>query len=53
MAKYENGENVSRLECKELLLVHCSIVDNGHQRNSGVFYILVANKLFSQLPYFL
>ena len=28
--KEKNGENISRLEITEVLLVHCSVVSNGY-----------------------
>ena len=34
----ENGENVRYLEINEVLLVHCSIVNNSYQQNSTVLY---------------
>ena len=47
--KDKNGENVSHLEFTEVVLVHCNIVNNDYQQDSGVLYIFVPNKLFGQL----
>ena len=49
MNKNENGENVPHLEITEVVLVHCNIVNNNYQQNSGVFYTFVPNKSFGQL----
>ena len=43
--KNENGENVPHLEITEVVLVHCSIVNN----DSRVLYIFVPNKSFGSL----
>ena len=45
----ENGENVPNLEITEVVLVHFNIVNNNYQRNSGVLYTFVPDKLFGQL----
>ena len=39
--KNENDENVSN--------VHCNIVNNNYQQNSGVLHTFVPNKSFGQL----
>ena len=39
--KNENGKNVLHLEITEVVLVHCSIVDNGYQQDSRVLYTFV------------
>ena len=49
ITKDENGENVPHLEITEVVLVHCSIVNNDYQQGSRVFYTFVTNKLFGQL----
>ena len=49
ITKDKNGENVSHLEITEVVLVHCSIVNNDYQQDSRVLYIFVPNKLFGQL----
>ena len=37
------------LEITELLLVHCSIVNNNYQQDSRVLYTFVPNKAYGQL----
>ena len=37
------------LEIMEVVLVHCNIVSNDYQQNSGVLYTFMPNKLFGQL----
>ena len=49
IAKYENGENVLRLEITEVVLIHCNVVDNIYQQNSRVLYTFVPNKSFGEL----
>ena len=49
ITKNENGENVPNLEITEVVLVHCSIVNNNYQQNSRILYTFVPNKLFGQL----
>ena len=49
ITKDKNGENVPHLEITEVVLVHCNIVNNDYQQDSGVLYILVPNKPFSSL----
>ena len=34
LTKDKNGENVPHIEIKEVLLVHCDIVNNDHQQDS-------------------
>ena len=34
----ENGQNVRYLEITEVVLIHCSIVNNYYQQNSKVLY---------------
>ena len=45
-AKDKNGENVPRLEITEVVLVHCSIVNNNYQQDSRILYTFVPNKTF-------
>ena len=45
----KNGENVPHLEITEVVLVHCSIVNNDYQQDSIVLYTFVPNKPFYQL----
>ena len=49
VTKDKNGENVSHLEVVELVLVHCNLVNNDYQQDSGVLYIFVPNKTFGNL----
>ena len=44
ITKDKNGENVPDLESKEVVLVHCNIVNNDYQQDSRVLYTLVPNK---------
>ena len=46
ITKDKNAENVPHLEITEVLLVHCSIVNNDYQQDSRVLYTLVPNKPF-------
>ena len=39
ITKDKNGENVPHLEITEVVLIHCSIVNNDYQQNSRVLYI--------------
>ena len=50
ITKNENDENVPHLEITEVILVHCDIVNNSYQPDSGVLYIFNRNKSFGQLP---
>ena len=45
----KNNENVPHLEITEAVLVHCDIVNNDYQQNSGVLYRFVPNKPFGSL----
>ena len=45
----KNGENVPQLEIVKLVLIHCNIVNNNYQQNSGILYIFVPNKPFGSL----
>ena len=49
ITKDKNGENVPHLEIVELVLVHCSLVNNGYQQDSRILYTFVANKTFGSL----
>ena len=42
--KDKNGENVPHLEIKEVVLVHCNIVNNEYQQDSRVLYTFFTNK---------
>ena len=43
---HKNGENVPHLEITEVVLIHCNVVNNYHQQDSGVLYTFVPNKAF-------
>ena len=45
ITKDKNGENVSRLEVVELVLVHCNLVNN----DSRILYAFVPKKTFGSL----
>ena len=38
-AKDKNGENVPHLEITEVVLLHCNILNNDYQHDSGFFLI--------------
>ena len=44
ITKDKNGENVPHLEVVELVLVHCSLVNNDYQQDSRILFTLVPNK---------
>ena len=45
----KNGENVPHLEIREVVLVHCNLVNNDYQKDSRVLYFFVPNKPFGNL----
>ena len=49
VTKDKNGENFPHLEITKVVLVHCNIVNNDYQKNSGVLYTFVPNKPFGSL----
>ena len=49
ITKDKTGENVSYLEIKEVVLVHCNVVNNDYQQDSRDLYTFVPNKPFGQL----
>ena len=49
VTKDKNGENVSHLEITEVVLVHCSIVNNDYRQDLRVLYTFVPNKPFGSL----
>ena len=49
ITKDKNGEHVPHLEITEVVLVHCDIVNNDYQQDSGELYTFVPNKLFGSL----
>ena len=42
VTKDKNGEHVPHLEITEVVLVHCSIVNNNYQQDSRVLYTFVS-----------
>ena len=49
VTKDKNGENMPHLEVVELVLVHCSLVNNDHQQDWRILYTFVPNKTFGSL----
>ena len=49
ITKNENGDLVPHLENVELVLVHCNLVNNDYQHDSGILYTFVPNKPFGSL----
>ena len=49
ITKDKSGENVRHLEIKEVVLLHCNIVNNDYQQDSRVLYTFVPNKAFGNL----
>ena len=49
ITKDKNGQNIPYLEIKEVVLVHCNIVNNRYQQDSRVLYTFVPNKPFGSL----
>ena len=47
--KDKNSENIPKLECVEVVLVHFNSVNNDYQHNSKVLFSFVRNKQFGQL----
>ena len=45
----KNGENVSRLEITEVVLVYCNLVNNDYQQGLRILYTFVPNKPFGSL----
>ena len=45
----KNSENVPKLENVEVVLVHCSSVNNSYQQGSRVLFTFVPNKQYGQL----
>ena len=46
ITKDKNGESVPHLEIVELVLIHCSLVNNNYQQTSRILYTFVPNKPF-------
>ena len=49
ITKDKNGENIPHLEIKEVVLVHCDIVNNDCQQDTRLLYTFVPNKPFGSL----
>ena len=49
ITKDKNNRNVPYLEIREVVLVHCNIVNNDYQQDSRVLYMFVPNKPFCSL----
>ena len=49
ITKDKSSENGPHLEIKEVVLIHCDIINNDYQRDSRVFYTFVPNKPFGSL----
>ena len=49
ITKDKNSENVPHLEVVELVLVHCSLVNNDYQQDSRILFTFVPNKSFGSL----
>ena len=49
ITKDKDGENVPYLEITVVILVHCNIVNNDYQQDSGALYTFVPNEPFGQL----
>ena len=49
VGKDKAGEDVTKLESVEVVLVNCNLVNNSYQRASKVLFTFVPNKQFIQL----
>ena len=49
MKMVKNVPHLEFTEFTEVVLVHCNIVNNNYEQDSGVLYTFVPNKSFSQL----
>ena len=49
ITKDKNSENVPYHEIKEVVIVHCNILNNGYQQDSMVVYTFAPNKPFGSL----
>ena len=47
--KDKDGENVTKLESLEVVLVHCNLVKSDYQHTSKVLFTFVPNKKFALL----
>ena len=48
----KNSENVPRLENKEVVLVHCNLVNNSYQQHSRVLFTFVPTKQYGEFSEF-
>ena len=48
ITKDKNEENVPHTEITEVVLVHCTIINNDYQHDSRVLYTFITNKSFGQ-----
>ena len=44
----KDGENVPKVECIEVVLVHCNLVNDNYHQASKVLFTFVPNKQFGQ-----
>ena len=49
ITKDNNGKNITHSEIAEVVLVHCNIVNNDCQQDSGVSYTFVPNQSIGSL----
>ena len=49
ITKDRNGKNVPHLQVVELVLVHCSLVNNDYQQDWRILYTFLPNKTFGSL----
>ena len=49
IAKEENGENVTKLEILNVILMHFNVVNSNYQQASKVSFTFVSDKQFGQL----
>ena len=49
ITKDKNGENVPHLEIREVVLIHCNIVNNNYKQDPRVLYTFVPNMPFGNL----
>ena len=48
ITKDKNEENVPHTEITEVVLVHCTIINNDYQHDSRVLYTFITNKSFGK-----
>ena len=49
ITKDKNRENLSHLEVVELVILHCSLVNNNYQQHLRILYTFIPNKTFGSL----